>query len=74
MEQARQLRGVWIVAGGALQIPSREAEMAVGEVGTFDLRADVLVSLPADEKYLLRVFIAPPTRLYGLEISRVGAE
>lgn len=43
------------------------------EVGTFQLAAqpgaDLQITLPADEKYLLRVFIAPPTRLYGLQLS-----
>ncbi len=42
------------------------------EVGRFDLRTDIKVTLPADEKYLLRVFIAPPTRLYGVKVSRAG--
>jgi hypothetical protein len=44
------------------------------EVGTFDLLTDFTVTLPADEKYLLRVFIAPPTRLYGLKVSGVDAD
>ncbi len=42
------------------------------EVGTFDLRTDITVTLPANQKYLLRVFIAPPTRLYGVKVSPVG--
>lgn len=41
------------------------------EVGTYDLLKPVEVELPADEKYLFRVFIAPPTRLYGVKVSKV---
>lgn len=41
------------------------------EVGTFDLLSPVEIALPRDEKYLFRVFIAPPTRLYGIEISKL---
>ncbi len=39
------------------------------EVGRFDLLNDFTVFLPRDEKYLFRVFIAPPTRLYGVKIQ-----
>ncbi|MFQ5525414.1 MAG: ArnT family glycosyltransferase [Thermoanaerobaculia bacterium] len=39
------------------------------EVGSWDLRQALTVELPRDEKYLLRVFIAPPTRLYGIRLA-----
>jgi len=44
------------------------------EVGTYDLLTDFTVTLPADEKYLLRVFIAPPTRLHSVSVSRTDVE
>lgn len=40
------------------------------EVGTFNLLENFTVELPEDEKYLFRVFVAPPTRLYGLRVER----
>jgi 4-amino-4-deoxy-L-arabinose transferase-like glycosyltransferase len=35
------------------------------EIGTWDVNEVFEISLPRDGKYLFRVFLAPPTRLYG---------
>ncbi len=42
------------------------------EVGTYDLREDFVIELPADEKYLVRIFLPPPTRLHGFRIAADG--
>lgn len=41
------------------------------EVGTFNVLEPIEFDLPAKEKYLLRVFLAPPARLHSLRIARV---
>ncbi len=43
------------------------------EVGTFDVLEPIAFELPADEKYLFRVFLAPPARLHELRVFAAPA-